>query len=196
MPRARLFRTRGKVGGHRMGGAVATGSEARPATAVRARSHYRPQLDGLRAVAVYLVVAFHAGIHSLLGRLHRRRRLLRALGLPRHAAAAPRPPRRRAASASAASTPVGSGGCSRPRSSTLVVTAVVYTAVAAPADVRDALGGIPVRVPLRRQLALHPPVERLLRAERQHQPGRALLVARGRGAVLPLLAAHARRRCT
>src|SRR3954471_13022630 len=27
-----------------------------------AASHYRPQLDGLRAVAVYLVVAFHAGL--------------------------------------------------------------------------------------------------------------------------------------
>ncbi len=31
------------------------------------RSHYRPQLDGLRAVAVYLVVAFHAGLTRFAG---------------------------------------------------------------------------------------------------------------------------------
>src|SRR6187399_578478 len=30
-------------------------------------SHYRPQLDGLRAVAVYLVVAFHSGIGAFSG---------------------------------------------------------------------------------------------------------------------------------
>src|SRR5262249_29384999 len=34
----------------------------------RAReTHYRPQLDGLRAVAVYLVVAFHAGLGAFSG---------------------------------------------------------------------------------------------------------------------------------
>src|ERR1700682_6267698 len=67
MPRARLLRRRGKVGGHRMGGAVATGSEARPTPAVPRRSHYRPQFDGLGAVAVYLVVAYHAGLHAFSG---------------------------------------------------------------------------------------------------------------------------------
>ena len=30
-------------------------------------SHYRPHLDGLRAVAVYLVVAFHAGLSGWSG---------------------------------------------------------------------------------------------------------------------------------
>ncbi|MDQ1510890.1 MAG: hypothetical protein QOG50_2734, partial [Actinomycetota bacterium] len=30
-------------------------------------SHYRPPLDGMRAVAVYLVVAFHAGISAFSG---------------------------------------------------------------------------------------------------------------------------------
>src|SRR5260221_5312156 len=30
-------------------------------------AHYRPQLDGMRAVAVYLVVAFHAGISAFSG---------------------------------------------------------------------------------------------------------------------------------
>src|SRR3954470_11640236 len=33
----------------------------------RARLPYRPYLDGLRAVAVYLVVAFHAGLHNFSG---------------------------------------------------------------------------------------------------------------------------------
>src|SRR3954447_16970023 len=31
------------------------------AESAEGRLHYRPQLDGLRAIAVYLVVAFHAG---------------------------------------------------------------------------------------------------------------------------------------
>src|SRR5664279_6539655 len=31
------------------------------------RAHYRPQLDGMRAVAVYLVVAFHAGLARFTG---------------------------------------------------------------------------------------------------------------------------------
>ncbi len=34
---------------------------------VDAPAHYRPQLDGLRAVAVYLVVAFHAGLNRFDG---------------------------------------------------------------------------------------------------------------------------------
>ena len=55
---------------------------AEPARAVR----YRPHLDGLRAVAVYLVVAFHAGLGLLQRRVHRRRHVLRPVGLPRHAA--------------------------------------------------------------------------------------------------------------
>ena len=52
---------------------------------------YRPHLDGLRAVAVYLVLLFHAGLERVLGRLHRRRRVLRPVGLPRDAAPAARP---------------------------------------------------------------------------------------------------------
>jgi peptidoglycan/LPS O-acetylase OafA/YrhL len=38
-----------------------------PDAAGVARSEYRPHLDGLRAVAVYLVVAFHSGITTLKG---------------------------------------------------------------------------------------------------------------------------------
>ena len=68
-----------------------TTARTEPRTRPGRRAHYRPHLDGLRAVAVYLVVAFHAGIGARSRRLHRRRRLLRPVGLPRHAAAAARP---------------------------------------------------------------------------------------------------------
>jgi peptidoglycan/LPS O-acetylase OafA/YrhL len=43
----------------------ATAEPTRPAT--RAGLRYRPYLDGLRCVAVYLVVAFHAGLHRFSG---------------------------------------------------------------------------------------------------------------------------------
>ena len=78
---------------------------------------YLPCLDGLRAVAVYLVVAFHAGIEQLRRRLRRRRRVLRPLRLPRDPAAAARPATGPGPSASAASTPGGSVGCCPPPSS-------------------------------------------------------------------------------
>ena len=44
-------------------------------------------LDGIRAFAVLSIIAFHTGLNSVPGRLLRRRRLLRALGLPHHVAA-------------------------------------------------------------------------------------------------------------
>jgi peptidoglycan/LPS O-acetylase OafA/YrhL len=140
MPRARLLRTRGKVGGHRMGGAVATGSEARPTTSAPARSHYRPQFDGLRAVAVYLVVAYHAGIHSFSGGFIGvdiffvlsgylvtllLLRDLRSTGRINFRRFYSRRFRRLLPAAAAA----------------LLITAVVYTAVAAPIDVSNAVGG-------------------------------------------------------
>ncbi len=55
-----------------MGGAVDTETATRPPSTEPAapselRAHYRPQLDGLRAVAVYLVVAFHAGLGAFSG---------------------------------------------------------------------------------------------------------------------------------
>jgi peptidoglycan/LPS O-acetylase OafA/YrhL len=103
-------------------------------------SHYRPQLDGMRAVAVYLVVAFHAGISAFSGGfigvdvffvlsgylvtqlLLRDFRAAGRIDLRRFYA---RRFRRLLPAAFVA----------------LIVTAAVYTAVAAPADVRDAIGG-------------------------------------------------------
>src|SRR5438034_10102967 len=52
---------------HRMGGGTATDTGTRAPAAPASAVHYRPQLDGLRAVAVYLVVAYHAGIHAFSG---------------------------------------------------------------------------------------------------------------------------------
>ena len=130
---------------------------------------YRPHLDGLRAVAVYLVVAFHAGADRFSRRLHRRRRLLRAVGLPRDAASSFATSPRRAA--------IRLGRFYSPALRRLLPAALVVAArhrgrVLGHRDARRrvALGGrrLPGGVPVRRQLALHPPVDRLLRADRQH----------------------------
>ena len=114
-------------------------SESDAAGGARA-SHYRPQLDGMRAVAVYLVVAFHAGISAFSGGfigvdvffvlsgylvtqlLLRDFRSRGRIDLRRFYS------RRFRRLLPAAFV-------------TLVVTAVVYTAVAAPADVHNAIGG-------------------------------------------------------
>ena len=103
-------------------------------------SHYRPQLDGMRAVAVYLVVAFHAGISAFSGGFigvdvffvlsgylvtQLLLRDFRAAGRIDFRRFYSRRFRRLLPAAFVA----------------LVVTAAVYTAVAAPADVHDAIGG-------------------------------------------------------
>ena len=146
---------------------------------------YRPHLDGIRALAVYLVVVFHAGVTSVDGGFIGvdvffvisgylvTQILLRDLEGPG------------GDPASVGSTPAGSGGCCRPRPSTLLVTAAVYSAVASPADVAAAADAIRACVPLRRQLVLHRPGHGLLRRGLRPEPGAALLVAGGGGAVLP-----------
>src|SRR5689334_16288604 len=50
----------------RDGGTGAATDARTPPTSTPA-THYRPQLDGLPAVAVYLVVAYHSGIHGFSG---------------------------------------------------------------------------------------------------------------------------------
>jgi len=55
---------------------------------------FRPDIEGLRAVAVIAVVLYHAGMPGTGRRLHRRRRLLRHLRLPHHRTALARGRRR------------------------------------------------------------------------------------------------------
>jgi peptidoglycan/LPS O-acetylase OafA/YrhL len=114
---------------------------SRPSRGGGAReSHYRPQLDGMRAVAVYLVVAFHSGISAFSGGFigvdvffvlsgylvtQLLLRDFRAAGRVDFRRFYSRRFRRLLPAAFV----------------TLVVTAAVYAAVAAPADVHDAIGG-------------------------------------------------------
>src|SRR5882672_11117712 len=124
-------------------GTVAVGEraagEATPAAPAVAELAYRPYLDGLRAVAVYLVVLFHAGsggftagyigvdVFFVLSGFLVTRLLLRDLGGTgsiRFGRFYSRRFRRLLPAAFVA----------------LMVTAIVYTAIAAPADVANAVG--------------------------------------------------------
>ena len=125
-------------------------------------TEYRAHLDGLRAVAVYLVVLFHAGtgrfsggfigvdVFFVLSGYLVTQLLLRDLD--------------------------GDGSISFRRFYArrfrrllpaafvvLIVTAAVYTAIASPAEVLGAVDALQGRVPLRRELVLHPRVDGLLR---------------------------------
>jgi peptidoglycan/LPS O-acetylase OafA/YrhL len=118
-------------------GGVAT--DAHPKT-VAPPSHYRPQFDGLRALAVYLVVAYHAGLHAFSGGFIGvdvffvlSGYLVTALLLRDLRSAGRVDLRRFYARRFRRLLPAAFV--------TLIVTAVVYTAVAAPADVNSALGG-------------------------------------------------------
>jgi peptidoglycan/LPS O-acetylase OafA/YrhL len=123
-----------------MGGGVATDSGARTTSGTSSRTHYRPQLDGLRALAVYLVLAYHSGIHAFSGGFigvdvffvlsgylvtQLLLRDFRSAGRIDFRRFYSRRFRRLLPAAFV----------------TLVVTAAVYTAVAAPADAANARGG-------------------------------------------------------
>ncbi len=118
-----------------------SGTEARdPDVGVSAHSHYRPHLDGLRTIAVYLVVAFHAGLGRLSGGFigvdiffvlsgflvtQVLLRDLSAVGRVRGRQFYARRVRRILPAAAI----------------TLVVTALVYAAVASPVELLDVVGG-------------------------------------------------------
>ena len=74
---------------------------------------YQPALDGVRALAVAAVVVFHGGVAAVCRRVPRRRRVLRALRLPDHLAAAGRAGRRPAGSTWSRSGAAGPAGCCR-----------------------------------------------------------------------------------
>ena len=154
---------------------------------------HRPQLDGIRAVAVILVIAFHLGYALDPRRLHRRRRVLRPLGLPHHGAARRRARARAAASTSRASTRAASAGCCPPRCScspsSCIATLGLLDRVDHAAVGDDATSAALYGANWHFGLA----ERRLLRARRRAEPARPLLVARRRGAVLRRVAGAAAR---
>ena len=152
---------------------------------------YRPHLDGLRAVAVYLVLLFHAGcerfsggfigvdVFFVLSGYLVTQLLLRDLASrgsvrlrPLLRAPLPTPAARRLR------------GAPRHRHGLLGDRVAVQRAEL---DQR-VQGGVPLRV----ELVLHRSLDRVLRRQHRAEPGAALLVAGRRGAVLPALAARPR----
>ena len=127
---------------------------------------------------------FHAGLAAFSGGYHRRRPLLRPVGLPAHQRHPRRHRRARKLCASAGSTGAGCAGSFRQPSSSIIAICVHVPAdrlgrAAAAARRRRAQ-----RAALLLQLALPRRGERLLRRRCRQEPVPAFLVAEHRGAVL------------
>ena len=150
---------------------------------------YRPDIDGLRALAVLAVVGFPRLSRAAARRLRRRRRLLRHLRLSdlRHHS---RGAERRAASALRASTPAASGGFSR-RSAVVLAAAIVAGWFLLYADDYARLGYHAAAGAALRRRTSRSGGSRLLRYRRRAEAAAAPVVARRRGTVLPGVAAAA-----
>ena len=166
----------------------------RPAVVLRAVSSpgsTRLDVQGLRAVAVLLVMLAHVGVPLLPGGFVGRRRVLRGLRLPDHRAAAaragdhrPDPARRVLRPPRATDPPGGDRGAAGDR----------RVRRRHPARLSGRRGGHRCQVvgALPGQRPLRPGRRRLLRAGPGDLTAPALLVPRGRGAVLPGVAGAAR----
>ena len=153
---------------------------------------YRPHLDGLRAVAVYLVVLFHAGsswfsggyigvdVFFVLSGFLVTQLLLRDI-----AGRGPDPVR------TVLRPPVPATAPRRVRRVDRDRDGVHRDRVTRRSPQRGRI--IQSRVLVRHELVLHPPSIRILRREHHRQPRPAVLVARRRRTVLPALAVRARR---
>ncbi len=104
-----------------------------PRASAPRRGNGIPALDGVRAVAVALVLADHGGVPGVARRIRRRRRVLRAQWIPDHLAAARRTRPHRRMDLPAASGSAAPDGCCR---------ALIVMVLA----VRRAAGALPVRV--------------------------------------------------
>ena len=99
----------------------------------------------------------------VLGWVHWCGRVLRVVGVSGHAAVDAGSVRAGGGCGSAGSTRGGCGGCCRPSAVLLLVTAVVYSAIASPADIVGGGGVVQGGVPVRGELVLHSSVVGLLR---------------------------------
>ena len=148
-------------------------------------------LDGVRAIAVLLVIVFHLSPGCRRRRLHRRRPVLRGQRLPDHVAAAARARAARAHRARRVLAPPRPAAAARARRAAAGVLHRRLRRSAATCWSASAAGAR--RGDLQQQLAVPGGVVGLLRLDRARavpQP----VVARRRGAVLPALAAAARAR--
>ena len=156
---------------------------------VKRNQRYMPGLDGLRAIAVLAVIAFHLGFDWAPGGHARRRRLLHPQRLPDHrhpAGAAERPRQDQARPLLAGPRPAPAAGPVPDAGDRRRLGDDLRPSPAGPVPQGRRLGDL-----LRQQLAADLRRRLLLRPLRSRRPAQPPLVALGRGAVLHRLAVPA-----